>query len=841
MAELSVQIKLKAFDEVSVRFANIVSAGNRLSQVFDENREKLKQLNQTGRKLQAFEELKQKTNNTSQALNQARERVQRLHQELQRGSAGRNARQMDELRQQYERARRAADSLQRTHTGQRQRLSALNNELREAGINTSQLASEQQRLQRNSQALITTMERQRRAMERIAQIREQTERSRAGWQNIRDKSAMVAVSGAMALALPVREFAEAEDAAMSLKVSMMNNLGQIPPEFDKINALAEKLGTSLPGSTAEFSGMMAKLVQQGISFQDILGGVGEASANLAVVMKMPFADAAEFAAKMQDATKTSADDMIDLMDTIQKSYYLGVDSTNMLSGFSKISDGMKTIRMQGLEGAKAMAPLLVMADQASMAGESAGNAFSKIFKAMMDTDDIAKALKGTGMSMNFTDGKGEFGGLDNMFAQLEKLKGLTTEDRLPLLSDMFGNDSETIQALNLLIDKGKAGYEETIAKMQSQADLQKRVNTQLSTLANIWDAAKGTFSSVMVGFGEALAPELKNIIGFMTEVTESVGQWAKENPVLAGTLVKVVAGVTVLAVALAGIATVMLTIVGPLALLKTAFVTLSGLGTGVAMITKIGTAFTWLGGIVRAVGLAMMANPILLAVAAIAVAAFLIYQNWEPIKAFFINLWNSLPSIVQSAINLIKTVITNFSPVGIFINIFGAVLSYLSGLGGQFSAYGANLIDGLKNGIMSRVGAVVAAISGVVAQVKSAFTGAKGMDIHSPSRVFKAYGGFMMQGLDQGLTGNAKNVIHTTQGLTDKIKDGMTHIVPNHTSITGAVTGGQGYMGAGVAPASIIININGATDPQAVARAVQSELARVQASQMARERRRMMD
>lgn len=35
-----------------------------------------------------------------------------------------------------------------------------------------------------------------------------------------------------------------------------------------------------------------------------------------------------------------------------------------------------------------MAPLLVMADQAAMAGESAGNAFSKIFKSMMDTDGI---------------------------------------------------------------------------------------------------------------------------------------------------------------------------------------------------------------------------------------------------------------------------------------------------------------------------------------------------------------------------------------------------------------------------------------------------------------------
>ena len=150
-----------------------------------------------------------------------------------------------------------------------------------------------------------------------------------------------------------------------------------------------------------------------------------------------------------------------------------------------------------------------MADQASMAGEAAGNAYSKIFKAMMDTSNITKSLKGTKMSMNFTNGKGEFGGMDNMFKQLAQLKGLSTEARLPILSDMFGNDSETIQALNLLIDKGQAGYNETIQKMKSQADLQQRVNAQLGTLKNLWDAATGTFTNAMVTLGQSIEPELK--------------------------------------------------------------------------------------------------------------------------------------------------------------------------------------------------------------------------------------------------------------------------------------------------------------------------------------------
>lgn len=44
----------------------------------------------------------------------------------------------------------------------------------------------------------------------------------------------------------LKEYAQAEDAAMGLKVSMMDATGKVAPEFEKINALAERLGTSLP-------------------------------------------------------------------------------------------------------------------------------------------------------------------------------------------------------------------------------------------------------------------------------------------------------------------------------------------------------------------------------------------------------------------------------------------------------------------------------------------------------------------------------------------------------------------------------------------------------------------
>lgn len=132
--------------------------------------------------------------------------------------------------------------------------------------------------------------------------------------------------------------------------------------------------------------MMTMLRRQGMSAQVILGGLGESAAYLGVQLQMAPTAAAEFAAKLQDATQTSEKDMMNLMDVIQKGFYAGVDSGNMLQGFSKISSAMDIIHKKGLDAAKTFAPLLVMADQAGMAGESAGNAYRKVFQSVMNTE-----------------------------------------------------------------------------------------------------------------------------------------------------------------------------------------------------------------------------------------------------------------------------------------------------------------------------------------------------------------------------------------------------------------------------------------------------------------------
>lgn len=715
-----------------------------------------------------------------------------------------------------------------------------------------------------------------------------------------------------AASIPVKAFAEAEDAAMMLKVSMMDSSGQVASEFTQINDLATKLGTRLPGTNADFQLMMANLVQQGISFKSILGGTGEAAGNLAVLLKMPFADAAVFAAKMQDATQTAEGDMLSLMDTIQRTAYLGVDPSNMLGGFAKLGAGMKTIKQLGLEGANAMAPLLVMADQSGMTDlSSAGNALSKTFKAMLDQGKIDAALKGTKLKLDFSDGKGEFGGLDNMFKQLDKLKGMTTQQRLPILADIFGNDAENMQILNLLIDKNKTGYDQTLEKMKRQADLQSRINAQLSTLSNLWDQAKGAATNAMVSIVEVLSPDIKTFVNYVSEVAEKITVWAKANPELIRTIASIALKLLMLKVAMMSISYTSSLLFGTIFSLIAGITKLGlamwvvrliaaklgiGLPSRLRIITRLtlllSRAFIFLSSRaiplvimgLRAMTIAMLANPLTWIIALIAVVALVIYRYWKPIKAFFAGFWTGLKQGLAPLGDTINTVFTNLKTTlaplkplwdsivtvwQIFKGVVGEMLTPFQATNQELknaTSYGqtAGMVIGALIGIIGegfiRTGTYIGEFFGWLAmvpeRVATAFNSLKAAVIDAGNTFLN----YLLSPIRQVIT--AVNTLITGMNRIPNIK---IPLVPQIPQI------GAGATGTGVAPvakatsptqarpvipmrastvrpqqvnqnfAAANISITGVSDPNQVGTIVDQKLKQFQLAQAATQRRAYTD
>lgn len=447
---------------------------------------------------------------------------------------------------------------------------------------------------------------------------------------------------------PIQAFADLEDASTRLKATMMDKNGMVGA-FAQVNELAIKLGNQMPGTTADFVNMMQALKAQGISDESILGGVGVAAANLAVLLKLPSDQAAIFAARMKQATGTADKDMLGLMDTIQRLNFMGVDSTQMMYAFGKSSGAFKTLKYQGLDAANALAPIFGMLTK-TLSGETVGTGFASILSNISDKKRLGttnKMLAGSGIKLDFFDKNNDFLGAENMVAQLDKLKNLDPIKLNEVLKELTGGGQDQ-QMLAQIVTEGLEGYKKTVADMEKQANLQKRVNAQLGTLANLWEAASGTFTNTMAAFAETFAPEIKMLTEWFGKLSEKLQGFIKTHPQLAKWIGIGIAGFAIVAIGLGAVALAFAGVLRYISLVSTL------IPIAVSAFKMLSSVLMFTGRVILILGRALLLNPIGLAITAIAGGAYLIYKYWGPISNFFKNLWNGIVDGFRTAVKVIS-------------------------------------------------------------------------------------------------------------------------------------------------------------------------------------------
>ncbi|HBC0209515.1 TPA: phage tail tape measure protein [Salmonella enterica subsp. enterica serovar Napoli] len=657
---LRLQVVLGAVDKLTRPFKNAQAGSKELASAIRQTRDQIKKLSDAGGQLKSFDQLTKSVSRTGAELDQARLRAQMMTREMSSLESP-TKKQTQALEAQW----RAVARLEQKQKQETNQLSAVRGELYRLGLSAGGGARETARITRETEKYNQKLAEQERRLREVGERQRKLNAIKAKAEKTRELRNSLAGNGAgemaagvatgMTLLAPVKAYSESENAANQLAGSMMGPGGKVAPEFEKINQLAVALGDRLPGTTADFQNMMTMLRRQGMSAQVILGGLGESAAYLGVQLQMAPTAAAEFAAKLQDATQTSEKDMMSLMDLIQKGFYAGVDSGNMLQGFSNISSAMSIINQKGIEAAKTFAPLLVMADQSGMAGESAGNAYRKIFQAALDSKNIQSVnddLKGTGINFNFSNGKGGFGGLENMYAQLEKLSKLNDETRMATIKDLFGNDAEVMKVLNTMIEKGINGYRETAAKLENQASLRERVDASLNTLGNKWEAATGSFTNAMASIGETVAPTLKKLADWLGELASRLDGFVKRHPQLTSALFKLAAGFAIVATAAGVVSLALASVLGPMAVVRMSAGVMglkfsSAFGLIGKAISSVGKSVIWLGRL-------MFANPILAVIGLIAAGAIYIWQNWDTLGPKFKAMWDAVCNATSTAWDWIK-------------------------------------------------------------------------------------------------------------------------------------------------------------------------------------------
>lgn len=741
---LRLQVVLNAVDKLT-RPLKMAQAGSKeLASAVRQTREQLKRLNDAGGQLKSFDQLSQSLSRTSTELDLARLRAQMMTREMSALESP-TKKQTAALETQW----RAVSRLEQKQQQETRQMAAARAELYRLGISAGGGARETARITRETDRYNKQLAEQERRLRDVGERQRKLNAVRAKADKMRDVRNSLAGNGAGMMAAgvttgatllaPIRAYSESENAANQLAGSMMGPGGKVAPEFEKLNKLAIDLGDRLPGTTADFQNMMTMLRRQGMSAQVILGGLGESAAYLGVQLQMAPTDAAEFAAKLQDATQTTEKDMMSLMDVIQRGYYAGVDPGNMLQGFANISSAMDIIKQKGLDAAKTFSPLLVMADQAGMAGESAGNAYRKIFQATLDAKNIKgvnDGLKGKGIKFDFSDGKGGFGGLEKMYAQLDKLEKLNPETKFAAMKALFGNDNEVLKALNTMMSKGLTGYRETAAKLENQATLRERVEASLNTLGNKWEAAGGSFTNAMASIGETVAPVLKNIADWLGDLASALDGFVKRHPQLTAALFKIAAVFAIVATAAGVLSLALASILGPMAIVRVSAGVLGlKFSSAFALITKVisgtGQAILWLGRL-------MMANPILAIIGLIAMGAIYIWQNWETLGPKFKALWDAISSGVSGAWAVIKQTISNK---------WDEILNDVAALPAKFKEVGGAIIDGILSGINEKWETLKSKLASVKSYLPDWMTGG---DKSPGATQQKGAGGFFAGMYDSG-------------------------------------------------------------------------------------------
>lgn len=273
---------------------------------------------------------------------------------------------------------------------------------------------------------------------------------------------------------------------------------------------------------------------------------------------------------------------------------------------------------------------------------------------------------------------------------------------------------------------------------------------------------------------------------------------------------------------------------------------LFGLVGGVGALSK---AIPVLTGLMTTLNAVIRANPIGFAAWAFAVAAGLIIANWEPISAFFQNLWDRLGSAFNEGIGATLRLLLNWNPIAW---IYRAITAGLAAMGvtiaDDFRSLGGAIIDGIIGGIDMKWQELKDKITGLGGWMTGWFK--DDQEIHSPSRVWAKLGDHTMAGLAQGIDKGADAPLKNVVSLSKRLKQAGAGIAIGATAAMPAVADipidRRPAMSASAPAAQTVgdINININATPgmneQALARYVAAEVQRAlaQAERDAGARRR---
>jgi TP901 family phage tail tape measure protein len=359
----------------------------------------------------------------------------------------------------------------------------------------------------------------------------------------------VGIAGLMQLKKGVDEAGNLETTVLNLRqayqeVASQSGKTREQQETDirKIMAMATELGNQLQGNTSDYADIFTAMNKAGIDAEVTLNGAGKAAAYLAnvtgAIRKGTAPQLAEDLGsygKMFDLKGEEYMKVVELFSALEDRFNIGSGSLIEASKYF-FSTAKGVMNLRGLSGAEETAKLFAFSKRyAGREGSEAGTSLDAIITQYIAHKDKIEALaKDKGIKLEFFDAKGNFQGVENMFAQLEKLKKLTPEERGIRLNAIFGEQGARIASA--MVEQGVEGWRNITAEANKSVSVNEKINQQMQTYEAKTEALSGSWQNFKA---TAFTPLMESTKGFLDNANSIVGSLQKfsaENPGLMGTL-----------------------------------------------------------------------------------------------------------------------------------------------------------------------------------------------------------------------------------------------------------------------------------------------------------------
>ena len=639
----------------------------------------IKKVSDRAGQIEAFKKSSRATKEAGVAYRDARQKLNILSKEI----ASTNS-PTKQLQNNFRKAKRLADQTKRSFLETARSTRQMGKALRSSGIDIKNFNKEQSKLSKN----LNVLKRRQASLQNNQNAKDANLGKRANYRS--QMVDAVALGGALYSAVrPAVDF----ELAMA-KVGAITNEASGGKGFKSLTKQARELGRTTQYTASQTAEAMQFLGMAGLSTNQILAATPSVL-NLAIAGNMDLGRTADIASNILTGFNMEAErtgEVADILAQASRSTNVNVEMLGQTMKFiapaaaavgGTLSETATLAGVLGDAGIQATmagtmlrSTYLRLAAPAKAGAKALGQMRNEMGISAEEMPDVAKEallaqkrLSGLGVKI-FENGK-----MRSMVSILKEMhhatKNLADDEKLSIIKDIFGTRS-TAGALAIFKSVETGRLDEVEEKINNANGAAEEMADRLkNTTSGAFKEFASAIESVGISIGSVLLPAFASIAKTAAGVAGRVSVLSEKFPVLTKYLGLAVAGMISFKVASIGMGFAF-------TFLKGGF--LSAKGALIAYRTAM-TLMSFsipkviLG--IKALGIAIMSNPIGLIIGGIAIAAGLLIKNWQPVGEFFKNLFSGVIGYVKKAFEWVSKLL---KPIAKIKDVVGKGISSVKGV-----------------------------------------------------------------------------------------------------------------------------------------------------------------